>query len=150
MEPIVNSTRKVPKDPLDRAQVRLPEIMHVKIDLLDMIHNVRLGECDPPLSAASPTPCGGAPTADTLAMLLLFVMSVSLGVTLAYPFPLPYPALLAPSTSSTVTSGHPSFPTSPVCDTISSFWMASLTTCGLFPFAVSLTPSPTFLISLRG
>jgi hypothetical protein len=44
MEPIVNSTRKVPKDPLDRAQVRLPEIMHVKIDLLDMIHNIMLGE----------------------------------------------------------------------------------------------------------
>lgn len=44
MEPVVNSTWKVPKDPLDRARVRLPEIMHVKTDLLDMIHNVRLGE----------------------------------------------------------------------------------------------------------
>jgi hypothetical protein len=37
MEPVVDKTLEVPKDPLDHAQVRLSGIMHVETDLLDNV-----------------------------------------------------------------------------------------------------------------
>lgn len=40
MEPVIEYTPKVPKDPLNHAQVQLPTIMHIDADLLDIICNV--------------------------------------------------------------------------------------------------------------
>jgi hypothetical protein len=44
MELVVDSTLKVPKNPLDRTQVRLAGIMHVEAELLDNISVVGPGE----------------------------------------------------------------------------------------------------------
>jgi hypothetical protein len=43
-KPIIENTLKVPEDPLDHAQVWLPVIVHVEIDMLDDICNVGPGE----------------------------------------------------------------------------------------------------------
>ena len=44
MNLIFDSTLEVPKDPLDRTQVWLPGIMHVKTELADNIRDVEPGE----------------------------------------------------------------------------------------------------------
>lgn len=43
---VVESTLKVPKDPLDRTQVWFVGIVHVEIDLLDNIRSVGPSKCE--------------------------------------------------------------------------------------------------------
>lgn len=58
VEVVVDGATKIPKDPLDRTQVRLTKIMHIKANLVNDICDVRPGEGEV-LKSISKAPIGG-------------------------------------------------------------------------------------------